>query len=382
MLRYIYNPDNYKMKTALITGITGQDGSYLAEFLLDIGYQVWGIIRRSSTFNDERIEHLYHKKNKELILRYGDLTDAIGLQGVLFDIKSANPEILEVYNLGAMSHVKVSFELPEYAGNVDGMGTLRLLEAIRNCGLMPITRFYQASTSEMYGKVREIPQTELTPFHPRSPYGVAKLYSYWIVKNYRESYDFHASNGILFNHESERRGVTFVTRKITVGLAKILAGKEEFITLGNIDAQRDWGHAYDYVRGMWKMLQQDTPDDYVLATNQAVSVRSFIEKCFASQGITIKWRGKDAEEVGYCADTNKVYIKISPRYYRPAEVDYLRGDPKKAKEKLGWEPQISFDELCQRMVDYDLAVFGIKSKQKPLPKLSAREYNTINKLYS
>jgi len=341
------------MKLALITGITGQDGSYLAEILLEKNYQVWGIIRRSSSINTKRIDHLYHNKN--LILRYGDLTDGSNLLKILYEIKESNTNMnrLEVYNLGAMSHVKVSFEMPEYSGDVNGLGTLRLLESINASGLKDITRFYQASTSELYGKVLEFPQTEKTPFYPRSPYGVAKLYAFWICKNYRESYNMFICNGILFNHESPRRGPTFVTRKITIGLNMILKGERENLIFGNIDAKRDWGHAKDYCYGMWLMLQQDSPDDYILSTNKQYSVREFIEKAFKIKGFDIKWKGKGINEIGYDEKTNKELIFISEKYFRPCEVDSLLGDCSKAEKNLGWEKKYSFDKLVKEMVNSD-----------------------------
>jgi GDPmannose 4,6-dehydratase len=342
------------MKVGLITGITGQDGSYLAELLLEKNYDVWGIIRRASDINTNRINHLYN--NKKLILKYGDLTDSSNMLHIIEKIKNKyneNLEILEVYNLGAMSHVKVSFELPEYTGNVDALGTLRLLEAIRSTGMTEKTRFYQASTSELYGKVQEVPQKETTPFYPRSPYGVAKLYAFWIVKNYREAYNMYACNGILFNHESPRRGPTFVTRKITRGLNMILTGERDKLILGNLDAKRDWGHAKDYVNGMWKMLQANKPDDFVLATNEYHSVREFVEKSFALRGFDIKWKGEGINEIGYDSNTNRDLIFVSERYFRPAEVEELLGDSTKAREVLDWIPTISFDELVKDMVESD-----------------------------
>ena len=342
------------MKVAFITGITGQDGSYLADFLLSKDYHVWGLIRRSSNLNTQRIDYLY--SNKNLILRYGDLSDSTNLVGILEEIKNTyndDLEVLEVYNLGAMSHVKVSFEMPEYTGNIDGLGTLRLLESIRSSGLSDITRFYQASTSELYGKVAEVPQNEKTPFYPRSPYAISKLYSYWITKNYREAYNMFCCNGILFNHESPRRGPTFVTRKITLGLNMILNGKRDNLIMGNIDSKRDWGHAKDYVEGMWKMLQVDTPDDYVLATNQFHSVREFIEKAFLLKNIEIKWKGEGINEIGYDNKTKKELIIISDKYFRPTEVDELLGDYSKAKKILNWEPKIFFDDLVKEMVEHD-----------------------------
>lgn len=345
------------MKIALLTGITGQDGSYLAELLLDKGYDVWGIIRRSSSINTQRIDHLY--RNDKLVLRYGDMTDSSNLLHILFQIKEKygeGLERLEVYNLAAMSHVKVSFELPEYTGEVDGIGTLRMLEAIRSSGFMDKIRFYQASTSELYGKVQEVPQSETTPFYPRSPYGVAKLYGFWITKNYRESYGMFACNGILFNHESPRRGETFVTRKITRGLNMILTGERDKLVMGNIDAKRDWGHARDYVEGMWLMLQQDKADDYVLSTNEFHSVREFIEKAFFKRGFKIAWRGEGLDEVGYDVESGRELVFIDERYFRPAEVEELLGDSSKARDVMGWVPRVSFDELVEEMVQEDCQV--------------------------
>ena len=341
------------MKVAFITGITGQDGSYLAELLLEKGYMVHGLIRRCSSINTHRIEHIFHNQN--LFLHYGDLTDSSCLSSILSNIKEKykNMEVLEVYNLAAQSHVKVSFEMPEYTADADAFGTLKLLEAIRSNNLCSKARFYQASTSELYGLVQEIPQKETTPFYPRSPYGVAKLYSYWIVKNYRESYNMFACNGILFNHESERRGHNFVTRKITRGLGKILSGETDKLVMGNIDSERDWGHAKDYVYGMWLMLQQDKPDDFVLATGEKHSVREFIEKTFALKNIHIVWKGSGVDEIGYDKDTNKEYIFINEKYYRPAEVDLLLGDPTKANTILEWKPKITFDKLVEKMVQHD-----------------------------
>lgn len=352
-----------KIKVALITGITGQDGSYLAELLLEKGYKVWGIIRRSSSINTARIDHIFDRLN----LRYGDLTDSSNLFNILTEIKRVYSESelglglgldrLEVYNLGAMSHVKVSFELPEYTCDVDALGTLRLLEACRTCGIpLPKIRFYQASTSEMYGKVVEVPQTERTPFYPRSPYGVAKLYAFWITKNYREAYGMYACSGILFNHESPRRGHNFVTRKITIALGNILKGKQDKLVLGNINSLRDWGHARDYVQGMWLMLQKENPtevDDYVLSTNEYHSVREFVEKAFLLKGIRIGWVNEGTNEIGYDLDTKREYIVISEKYFRPTEVDELLGDSTKAREELGWRPKVSFDELVQEMVTSD-----------------------------
>jgi GDPmannose 4,6-dehydratase len=341
------------MKVAFITGITGQDGSYLAELLLEKGYIVWGIIRRSSSINTKRIDHIFDNKN--LVLKYGDLSDGSCILEILNDIKNkyVDMERLEVYNLGAMSHVKVSFEIPEYTADVDGIGTLRILNAIISSGLKDKTRFYQASTSEMYGKVVEVPQTEKTPFYPRSPYGVAKLYAHWITKNYRESYNIFSCCGILFNHESPRRAHNFVTRKITIGLGKILRGEINKLVMGNLDAKRDWGHAKDYVYGMWLMLQKDTPDDYILSTNEYHSVREFIEKSFALKGFNIKWKGHGIDEVGYDEITGRELIFVSEKYFRPAEVEELLGDSTKARTELRWEPVCSFDNLVNEMVEND-----------------------------
>ena len=330
-------------KVALITGITGQDGSYLAELLLQKGYEVHGIVRRSSLINTHRIDHIYEK----IHLHYGDLTDATNLIGV---IKKVEPD--EIYNLGAQSHVKVSFETPEYTGQVDGLGTLRVLEAVRLLGMQDNVRIYQASTSELYGLVQAVPQTETTPFYPRSPYGVAKLYGYWIVKNYRESYGMHCSSGILFNHESPRRGETFVTRKITQGLSKISVGLQDILYLGNLDAKRDWGHAKDFVEAMWLMLQQDEPDDYVIATGQQYSVREFVEKAAPFFGLNIVWEGEGLNEVGVDKISKRVVVAVDEKYFRPAEVESLLGDPTKAKEKLGWEPTTTFDQLVEDMCIY------------------------------
>lgn len=342
-----------KSLVAFITGITGQDGSYLAELLLSKGYMVHGLIRRSSSINTGRIENIF--SNKRLVLHYGDLTDSTCLVSVLASIKTKYPDMtrLEIYNLAAQSHVKVSFEIPEYTADTDAFGTLKLLEAIRINHLEYIARFYQASTSELYGLVQEIPQKETTPFYPRSPYGVAKLYGYWIVKNYRESYGMFACNGILFNHESERRGHNFVTRKVTIGLGKILRGETDRLTMGNIDSQRDWGHAQDYVEGMWRILQHDQPEDFVLSTGKMYSVRKFIETAFDLKGIHIVWKGEGVDEVGYDVNTGREYIFIDPKYFRPAEVELLIGDSTKARTVLGWQPQIEFDELVQRMVMAD-----------------------------
>jgi len=337
------------MKYALITGICGQDGSYLAELLLEKKYCVYGMIRRSSSINTGRIDHIYSQLN----LRYGDLSDSTSILKILNEIKSKNPQVLEIYNLGAMSHVKVSFEVPDYTGDVDGLGVLRILDAIVSLKIHDFTRFYQASSSELYGKVQQIPQSEKTPFYPRSPYGVAKLYGYWITKNYRESYNLFACNGILFNHESPRRGETFVTRKITMALNKIIKGQQECLVLGNLDAQRDWGHAKDYIYGMWLMLQHDFPEDFVLATKEVHSVREFVEKAFALKGYLIRWEGTGVSEVGIDTLTGNVLIRVSEKYFRPAEVDFLLGDPEKAQFELGWTPTISFEQLVKEMVDSD-----------------------------
>ena len=339
-------------KVAVITGITGQDGSYLAELLIEKGYDVHGIARRTSLFNRGRIEDARDEAvaaGKVYELHYGDLGDSSSLNRILAETRPN-----EVYNLAAQSHVAVSFQQPEYTGDVDATGVLRLLESIRVNGLD--ARFYQASTSELYGQVVETPQTETTPFHPRSPYAVAKLYGYWIVRNYRESYDMHASNGILFNHESERRGENFVTRKITLGLAAVKLGKQDRLSLGNLDAKRDWGHARDYVEAMWLMMQQDEPDDYVIATGQTHSVREFVVAAAAAAGIDIEWSGEGTEEVGRDKSTGQVVVDVDPRFYRPAEVDLLLGDPTKAKTKLGWEPKISFESLAEIMMNADLAL--------------------------
>jgi GDPmannose 4,6-dehydratase len=346
-------------KVALCTGITGQDGLYLSELLLSKGYIVHGIKRRSSLFNTDRIDHLYKEKSENFFLHYGDLTDSTNLIRI---IQQVQPD--EIYNLAAQSHVKVSFETPEYTANADAIGTLRILEAIRILGLEKKTKFYQASTSEMFGLVQEIPQKETTPFYPRSPYGVAKLYAHWITKNYRESYGMFACSGILFNHESPVRGETFVTRKITRGVAKIYHGLQDKILLGNLDAERDWGHAKDYIRGMWLMLQQDKPDDYVLATNKKISVRKFVEMSFSHIGIKLKWVGEGVNERGYDIETGRVLVEIDPKYFRPAEVDLLIGDYSKAKSELGWEPTCSVEELCREMVESDLELFKRESYLK------------------
>ena len=339
-------------KTALITGVTGQDGAYLADLLLSKGYLVWGVKRRSSSFNTGRIDHLYrdrHEAETNFRLVYGDLTDATSMLRIIQETK---PD--EIYNLAAQSHVMVSFETPEYTANADAVGTLRILEAIRLLKLEKKTRFYQASTSELFGKVQEIPQTEKTPFYPRSPYGVAKLYAYWITVNYREAYGMHASNGILFNHESPTRGETFVTRKITRAVAAIEMGRQKSLYLGNLDARRDWGHARDYVEGMWRMVQQGEPDDYVLATGETHSVREFVELAFSEVGRTIAWKGEGAEEIGFDCKTGVELVKIDPRYFRPTEVDELLGDPSKAASKLGWRHTTPFSELVREMVESDL----------------------------
>ncbi|HCE2178903.1 TPA: GDP-mannose 4,6-dehydratase [Vibrio parahaemolyticus] len=376
-----------EMKKALITGVTGQDGSYLAEFLLEKGYEVHGIKRRASSFNTERVDHIYqdpHTDNPNFVLHYGDLTDTSNLTRIL---KEVQPD--EVYNLGAQSHVAVSFEAPEYTADVDAMGTLRLLEAIRFLGLEKKTRFYQASTSELYGLVQEIPQKETTPFHPRSPYAVAKMYAYWITVNYREAYGMYACNGILFNHESPRRGETFVTRKITRAIANIAQGLEPCLYLGNMDALRDWGHAKDYVRMQWMMLQQDQAEDFVIATGKQISVREFVRLSAKEAGITLEFSGEGVDEIATViaiegtnapgVKVGDVIVKVDPRYFRPAEVETLLGDPTKAKEKLGWVPEITVEEMCSEMVAYDLN----KAKQHALLKehgfdVSVAKENTPN----
>lgn len=339
-------------KVALITGVTGQDGAYLAELLLEKGYLVYGVKRRSSSFNTDRIEHLFqdpHVENPNFVLYYGDMTDGTNLIRI---IQETQPD--EIYNLAAQSHVQVSFETAEYTANADGIGPLRMLEAIRLLGLTGKTKFYQASTSELFGKVQEVPQRETTPFYPRSPYGAAKLYAYWIVVNYREAYGIHASNGILFNHESPIRGETFVTRKITRGVASIKHGLQDKLYIGNLHARRDWGHAREYVRGMWLMLQQDEPDDYVLATGETHSVREFAEVAFREAGIAIEWRGEGVDEQGIDATTGNVLIEVDPRYFRPTEVELLMGDPTKAHERLGWRHGVGFEDLVREMVAHDL----------------------------
>ncbi|XP_066578789.1 GDP-mannose 4,6 dehydratase isoform X1 [Amia ocellicauda] len=365
-------------RVALITGITGQDGSYLAEFLLEKGYEVHGIVRRSSSFNTGRIEHLYKNPNthtegkqhgtqytdnlslvqhktgqkhfsRDMKLHYGDLTDSTCLVKIINQVKPT-----EVYNLGAQSHVKISFDLAEYTADVDGIGTLRLLDAIKTCGLTTSVKFYQASTSELYGKVQEIPQKETTPFYPRSPYGAAKLYAYWIVVNFREAYNLFAVNGILFNHESPRRGANFVTRKISRSVAKIHLGQLDCFDLGNLDSKRDWGHAKDYVEAMWLMLQQEEPEDFVIATGEVHSVREFVEKAFKYINKTIVWDGKNENEVGRCQETGEIHVRVDPRFYRPTEVEFLQGDNSKAQKSLGWKPRVSFEELVKEMVEADI----------------------------
>lgn len=348
------------MKKALITGITGQDGAYLAELLLEKGYEVHGLIRRSSSINTWRLNDLYEDKDvldKRLFLHYGDMTDSISLTNLISKIC---PD--EIYNLAAQSHVKVSFEIPEVTANTDALGTLKLLEIVKNLGLANKTKIYQASTSELYGKVLETPQSEETPFYPRSPYAVAKLYGFWIIKNYREAYGMFACNGILFNHESEKRGFNFVTRKITIGLSKIKLGKQDVLELGNLDAKRDWGYAKEYVEAMWLMLQQDKPEDFVIATGETHSVREFIEACCEELGMGLKWEGNGVDEVGINKNTGRIIIKINPKYFRPTEVDLLLGDPRKAKEKLGWEAKTKFSDLAKLMVksDYELIKSGDK----------------------
>ena len=348
-------------KTALITGVTGQDGAYLARLLLEKGYIVHGVKRRASSFNTARIDPLYvdpHVDDAKFFLHYGDLTDSTNLIRI---VQETQPD--EIYNLGAQSHVMVSFETPEYTVNSDAVGTLRLLEALRILGLEKSCRFYQASTSELYGKVQETPQSETTPFYPRSPYGAAKLYAYWITVNYREAYGIHASNGILFNHESPMRGETFVTRKITRAASRIKYGLDDMLYIGNLDARRDWGHAKDYVEGMWRIVQHDTPDDFVLGTGLTHSVREFAQKAFAHADINLRWSGKGTEEVGIDMATNKTFIKIDPRYFRPAEVDILCADPAKAKRVLGWQAKTNFDDLITEMMDYDLKQAALQSRR-------------------
>jgi GDPmannose 4,6-dehydratase len=354
-------------RVALVTGVTGQDGAWLAELLLRKGYMVHGIRRRSSSFNTGRVEHLYqdpHEKQLRFLMHYGDMTDATNLIRI---VQETQPD--EIYNLAAQSHVQVSFETAEYTANSDGLGTLRLLEAIRILGMEKHVRFYQASTSELYGGIYKEPQNEQTPFHPRSPYAAAKLYAYWITVNYREAYGMHASNGILFNHEGPTRGETFVTRKITRAVAAIQAGRQDKLYLGNLDAKRDWGHARDFVEGMWLMLQQPQPDDYVLATGEAHSVREFVEKAFACVGRTIAWRGNSIEERGVDQTTGEVLVEIDPRYFRPTEVECLLGDASKARGKLGWRHRVSFDDLVKEMVDADIA----QLRDESLRRTSAAE---------
>jgi len=350
-----------KRRIALVTGITGQDGTYLAELLLEQGYIVHGIKRRSSSFNTGRVEHLYqdpHEQDQRFILHYGDMTDSTNLIRI---VQQCQPD--EIYNLAAQSHVQVSFETPEYTANADAIGALRLLEAIRILGMEKTTRFYQASTSELYGKVQEVPQSETTPFYPRSPYAAAKLYAYWIVVNYREAYGLHASNGILFNHESPLRGETFVTRKITRAVAAIHHGFQDRLYLGNLDARRDWGHAREYVRGMWLMLQQDEPDDYVLATGETTLVRDFVTYAFSKVGIDIAWEGEGVAERGLDAKTDRVLVEVDPRYFRPTEVELLIGDASKAKAKLGWSHETKWQDLCAEMVEQDLILVAKEQRR-------------------
>ena len=348
-------------KVALITGVTGQDGAYLSELLLEKGYTVHGVKRRSSSFNTGRLENIYqdpHEKDPRFILHYGDMTDSTGLIRI---VQQTQPD--EIYNLAAQSHVAVSFETPEYTSNADATGALRLLEAIRILGLEKKTRFYQASTSELYGLVQEVPQSEKTPFYPRSPYAAAKLYAYWITVNYREAYGIHASNGILFNHESPLRGETFVTRKITRAVSAIKQGFQDKLYLGNLDAKRDWGHAREYVRGMWLMTQQDEGDDYVLATGETTLVRDFVAKAFAETGVTLNWSGEGVDEKGTCAETGKVLVEVDPRYFRPTEVELLIGDPTKAKEKLGWVHETKWEQLCAEMVAADMLLVAKEQRR-------------------
>lgn len=350
-------------KVALITGVTGQDGAYLAELLLSKGYEVHGIKRRASSFNTQRVDHIYqdpHIPNARFVLHYGDMTDSTNIIRIIQEVQPT-----EIYNLAAQSHVQVSFETPEYTANADGIGTLRILEAIRILGLAKSTRFYQASTSELYGKVQEVPQTEKTPFYPRSPYGAAKLYAYWITVNYREAYGMFACNGILFNHESPLRGETFVTRKITRAAARIKYGLDDCVYLGNLDAQRDWGHAREYVNGMWLMMQAKNPSDYVLATNRTTRIRDFAKMSFQNAGIAVDFRGVADKEEGFCTKTGKVLIRIDPAYYRPTEVDLLIGNPAKAKAELGWEAKIPVEELCREMVIADLYRTQQEMQQRP-----------------
>ncbi len=352
---------SFGIKKALITGITGQDGAYLAEFLLNKGYEVHGIIRRSSLINTHRIDHLYHDRHaatpNRFFLHYGDVTDSTNLISIIKDVE---PD--EIYNLAAQSHVKVSFEMPEYTANVDALGTLRILEAIRLLNLTRKTKFYQASTSELYGLVQEIPQSEKTPFYPRSPYAAAKLYAYWITVNYREAYDMFACNGILFNHESPHRGETFVTRKITMAVARISKGLQQTLYLGNLDSKRDWGYAKDYVEAMWLMLQQEKAEDFVIASGETHTVREFIERSFREVGIEIEWRGEGVNEIGVNKKTNKILVKIDPQYFRPTEVDILIGDPSKAQKKLNWKTRTSFPDLIKIMIAHDVALISGSNK--------------------
>ena len=348
-------------KIALITGVTGQDGAYLAEFLLGKGYVVHGIKRRSSSFNTARVDHIYvdpHDENVQFFMHYGDMTDATNVIRIAQETQPT-----EIYNLAAQSHVQVSFETAEYTANADGLGTLRMLEAMRILGMAETTKFYQASTSELYGRTAEVPQSETTPFRPCSPYAAAKLYAYWMTVNYREAFGMHASNGILFNHEGPTRGETFVTRKITRGVAAIEQGFQQKIYLGNLNARRDWGHARDYVEGMWRIVQQDEPDDYVLATGESHTVREFVEKAFAVVGREIVWRGKGADETGIDRANGTVLVEVDPRYFRPTDVDFLQGDPAKARERLGWQHRIGFDELVRDMVDSDMEVVAREQRR-------------------
>lgn len=366
MINFVLHID---MKKALITGITGQDGSYLAELLLEKGYEVHGIIRRSSSFNTKRIDHLYrdrHETGVKLFLHYGDMTDSTNLIRL---VQAVQPD--EIYNLAAQSHVAVSFETPEYTGNADALGALRILDAIRLLGMEKTTKFYQASTSELYGLVQEVPQSETTPFYPRSPYAAAKLYAYWITVNYREAYGIFATNGILFNHESPRRGSTFVTKKITEAVARISLGLQDCLYLGNLDAQRDWGYAKEYVEGMWRIMQYDTAEDWVLATGKTYTVRYFVEQAFQCIGKNIVWTGTAENEIGTDAATGKVVVRIDAKYYRPTEVDLLIGNPAKAKTKLGWEAQTSVTDLCKMMVEADLAYFERKQNSPAKPEIPA-----------
>ncbi len=355
-----------RKKVALVTGVTGQDGAYLAKLLLEKGYEVHGLKRRSSSFNTGRLEDIYedpHSSEREFTLHYGDLTDSTNLIRIIQQVRPT-----EIYNLAAQSHVAVSFETPEYTANADAIGTLRLLEAIRILGMEKTARFYQASTSELYGLVQEVPQSETTPFYPRSPYAAAKLYAYWITVNYREAYGIHASNGILFNHESPLRGETFVTRKITRAAAAIALGEQEKLYLGNLDAKRDWGHAREYVRGMWLMMQQDEADDYVLATGETTKVRDFVRWAFEDAGVPIEFRGKDVEEKGYAVDDGRVLVEVDPRYFRPTEVELLLGNPTKAKKKLGWVHETGPRELCREMVEADMAALHLAARLPASPQ--------------